>query len=59
MDAMDRDYLKGLVEQRDDAVTVDQARYLQGRIDEYCAQNALDQSDAEPHGIDLKLPAGS
>lgn len=30
------------------------ASYLQGRIDEYCSQNAIDQEDFPD--IDLKLP---
>lgn len=60
MDPMDRDYLAKLVEARDadhhaaglsPRSAAQMRAYYQGRIDEYCAQNAID----EPVGMALRL----
>lgn len=60
MDPLDRDYLKELVVERD-RVQGAYCGYVQGRIDEYCAQNAIDQSDTDlpltlhnAHGAELR-----
>lgn len=69
MDEMDRNYLEGLVMARNQGVNAERGHdipifgrsaadgnrcYHQGRIDEYCAQNALGQDDAPD--LDLRLP---
>lgn len=59
IEPLDRAYLSLLVDKRDVSVvgfTAERAAhsaYYQGRIDEYCAQNAIDQADAPD--LDLQL----
>lgn len=54
LDPLDHERLESLVTERDAAANEASCRdaYLQGRIDEYCGQNAIDQSDTT---LDLKL----
>lgn len=69
MDPPDVDHLRYLVERRDlrvnesahgnfaaRAASLAVASYYQGRIDEYCAANAITQADADEHHLrDLML----
>ena len=56
IDQIDYDYLQSLVKHRDEAQAAANAAmmagYWQGRIREYCAQNAVEQSDVQE--LDLK-----
>lgn len=54
VDRINRNYLTACIKQREISDNTDEERaYVQGRIDEFCAQNAINQEDAP--GLDLRL----
>ena len=52
LDPLDHDYRADLIRKRDEGDIFVIDAYFQGRIDEYCSQNAIDQIDSS---LDLRL----